>query len=489
MDPRLLTVLIRVTLALAASTLLAANGCTTNLKAATAAHSEGDFRRAADEIKSIKPTDRDYVWYLLERGKMEQDAGEWDAAIASYETAKETVESVDEQEARGSIEGASQSAQSLVAGDNLADYRILRFERVLLHANLALVLMLKGDYRGAAVECRNVVDYQEQIKQEVGLDDAGLSVESADEAIMSKVPRGASSDFTAGSVFENRRVKAENKEINAVLRRDSRLGAIDERVPWGHVVSWTAFMASGDRVEARGTAAELDSLMSGSAFNARVQALTNAHELGEHVVVLVDAGLGVIREEFTVTIPIPIPTVGVTSFVAPFPKLVFRTDGRPRSILVNPGGAQTKADLVDSIDGLFASDFDRHKLDIYLPPIIRGASRAIASGIAQAQTDNTLAKLAIAGGTFAWGSVEEADLRTWSALPAAQYAAIVPRPRSGVLLVQTKGGGESRTYRVPVPSGPSLVYLRAVDSTRGSIYSAPLSVGGASHQAVAGENP
>ena len=455
--------------------LLVVPACTTNLKQANDAHTAGNFDVAAEEIATITPSDRDYLWYLLERGKMEQDAGRWAASIATYDRAIEIVESVDAQEARGSLEGASQSIQSLVAGENLADYRILRFQRVLLHANLAVSLMMSGDSRGAAVECRKVVDYQEQIKQQPGLDADRLSVEEADEAIMAKVPSGSANRFTAGSVFEDPDVRDENRKIAARISGDGRLAALDERVPWGHVVSWTAFMASGERAEARGTATEIEDLLGGSLLNTRIQALTNRGDLDDHVVILVDAGLGVVREEFTVTIPVPIPTIGVTAFVAPFPRLVFHDVSRPSEIIVKAEGRATETDLVDSIDGLYATDFKRRSADIYLPPVVRGASRAIGSAVAQAQTDNALAKLAIAGGTFAWGHVEEADLRTWSALPALQYAAIVPRPDSGELVLQTRGAGGQRAYRVALPPGPGIVYLRAVDSARGSAYSASLS--------------
>ena len=63
---------------------------------------------------------------------------------------------------------------------------------------------------------------------------------------------------------------------------------------------------------------------------------------------------------------------------------------------------------------------------------------------------------------FIVAEAEQADLRIWSTLPGAHYAALIKRPADGVLDIEISNGNTTDKIRTNVGQGSSLVYIRAL---------------------------
>ena len=114
-----------------------------------------------------------------------------------------------------------------------------------------------------------------------------------------------------------------------------------------------------------------------------------------------------------------------------------------------------------------AKKFQRREVELWWIPTIRGIIRTAASMAAQATTNNNdknagLVKLLMFAANVAVAEAEQADLRVWSTLPGAHYAALVKRPADGVLNIEIGDGSTKGKVSANVKEGSSLVYIRAL---------------------------
>ena len=72
------------------------------------------------------------------------------------------------------------------------------------------------------------------------------------------------------------------------------------------------------------------------------------------------------------------------------------------------------------------------------------------------------AKLGILLANLFLAEAEQADLRVWSTLPGAHYAALVKRPTDGVLNIEIGDGSTKSKVSANVKEGSSMVYIRAL---------------------------
>ena len=130
---------------------------------------------------------------------------------------------------------------------------------------------------------------------------------------------------------------------------------------------------------------------------------------------------------------------------------------------------RTPVNAVTSIDAIASLDFQRRERELWWIPTVRGALRAVAAIVAQAvqKKDDNTTRLIIGLASIIVAEAEQPDVRCWSTLPAAQHVALIRRPASGSLTISLASGVTSSKIEVPdLPRGGSLVYLRALETTK-----------------------
>ena len=187
----------------------------------------------------------------------------------------------------------------------------------------------------------------------------------------------------------------------------------------------------------------------------------------DFVLALVGAGRAPERDYFSVRIPIPIPNIATGYYRGVYPFLKFRTQNRPNQITIISQSGTNTLEVIDSIDAIMAKNFQRREVELWWIPTIRGIIRTAASMAAQATTNNNdknagLVKLLIFVANVATAEAEQADLRVWSTLPGAHYAALVKRPTDGVLNIEIGDGSTKSKVSANVKEGSSMVYIRAL---------------------------
>ena len=140
----------RAWLAAAAFVPLLLTGCSTPLGAARQNFYAGRLPQAEASLTNVVPRPKDKVLYLMERGTIRQQRGEF------TESSKDYIEASEEIDRLWTI-SASKGTASFVINDNVQDYRGAPYERTLLEVFNAQNFLAQGDWDNAAVGARRAI--------------------------------------------------------------------------------------------------------------------------------------------------------------------------------------------------------------------------------------------------------------------------------------------------------------------------------------------
>ena len=469
--------------------LVLQTACTTNLKSSTDAYHAGDFAKANEEIEKLVPDnteaqastdppikvqyDRDLLWAGLEKAKINQDDGKFKKSLKLYTHLHDRADFLRTMEsfyARNPADMKNwdarqfmQDAGQAVVGADQTDYVLQPYEMILINAYAMLDAMMLGD--DAAPYAKRAVRLQEferEDLQRVGVEVTQPNADKVDSALRSKAPQLAS--FNIGSVFGADGFTNANAALSEAIRSAKEARAADPRVTLAYTLEWAAYVMARD-FGAAATAAKMVRETSGASKLANSMQAVTAQD--DFILVLVGAGCAPERDFFSVRIPIPIPNIATGYYRGVYPFLKFRTQNRPNQITITSQAGTNTLEVIDSIDAIMAKNFQRREVELWWIPTIRGIIRTAASMAAQATTNNNdknagLVKLLIFVANVATAEAEQADLRVWSTLPGAHYAALVKRPADGVLHIEIGDGSTKSKFSANVKEGSSMVYIRAL---------------------------
>ena len=125
-------------------------GCATPLDSARQNFYGGRLPEAEASLTNVVPRPKDKVLFLMERGTIRQQRGEYAASSQDYIAASDEIE-------RLWTISASKGAASFVINDTVQDFRGAPYERTLLEAFNAQNFLAQGDWDNAAVGARRVI--------------------------------------------------------------------------------------------------------------------------------------------------------------------------------------------------------------------------------------------------------------------------------------------------------------------------------------------
>lgn len=141
--------------AIALAGLLA--GCSTPpLTTARANFYTGRFEQANTNLAAIPKDDKDEVLYLMERGMIRQNIGQFEASSLDWRRAADL-------NAKLETYSISKGASSLVVNDRMLSFRGMPFERTLLYAFMANNYMAMFNWDFAAICARNIIKHLDKL--------------------------------------------------------------------------------------------------------------------------------------------------------------------------------------------------------------------------------------------------------------------------------------------------------------------------------------
>ena len=189
----------------------------------------GHLERSIEAFQDVETTGSTFL-SAAEAGTVALAAGEWDLAIQELGKAAQMLRE-EEREAAVSPESAAESLAGLVWNEQAARYRAEGYERVTLHAMLAIARLAKGDLEGVRVEVRraNALLEGEEELYETEYAAGGLGhLLSAISYELDRKPDDAYIDYAR---MESKSVGAELAG-RALVRLASRLRYADELERW-----------------------------------------------------------------------------------------------------------------------------------------------------------------------------------------------------------------------------------------------------------------
>ncbi len=209
-----------VTGVVSASVMIAfVSGCSTPvLDRARTAYYNGDPNAALQHLEGAEIPERDRVLFLMERGTIYQAAGQFPESAHDYNEANDLLGKMD-------TLSVSRGVGSMVINDNMLNFYGYPFERSYLHVLSAMTYMAEGDWQGAGVEGRRIInslkpeilgDYPEDVFSRYM---AGLCMELVDDPSNARVEyRKASKISDSLAISDTGHISLKNGDLATGLK-------------------------------------------------------------------------------------------------------------------------------------------------------------------------------------------------------------------------------------------------------------------------------
>ncbi len=126
------------------------------LKTARANFYAGRFEQANTNLATIPTGDKDEILYLMERGMIRQNLGQYDSSALDWRRAGDL-------DAKQETYSVFQGTSSLIVNDRTLSFRGMPFERTLMYAFLAKDYLALSNWDYAAICARNIIKKLENL--------------------------------------------------------------------------------------------------------------------------------------------------------------------------------------------------------------------------------------------------------------------------------------------------------------------------------------
>ncbi|MDR1285206.1 MAG: hypothetical protein LBJ88_03280 [Campylobacteraceae bacterium] len=155
----------------------------------------------------------------------------------------------------------------------------------------------------------------------------------------------------------------------------------------------------------------------------------------EHYVwLLYENGLGAIKNEIVINLPLFLVSDSFIYSGIALPSLQFRAASYPYLTIKNSSGDNSKTSIIASIDAIAAAEFDKRYFGLAAEAVISAAAKTIM----QKQLNDVNPLLGFLG-LFYQAATAKADTRSWSALPKNFEAASIPIRDGNITIVDENG--------------------------------------------------
>ncbi len=411
-----------------------------------------DADGAVTELKSGTDSTLDRLCYLLERGVILHAAGKLDESNRELLAA---VADIDEMERKAIISASDTAAEagSLLINEKTIPYAGEPFERVLLHAYLAMNFLFTGDLTGARVEIRRLQEVQKDIREKARKEAEDAAPHGKDEARTADAV-----DRSLGNAYRDQDAIAARVQN---LYDDALAYALSALVYDMNGEPNDAYIDLKRAMELRPELAELR----GDAYRAAVHSglrdeakelkerdpsVTDAPSDQPELVVLFECGDAPLKGE----ISLPIPTGSGLTAIS-LPKYQPRPNPyRRATVRDSEGKVLATTDLYTDVEAIAVRGLRDRMAVLALKQAIRAVGKAVISKqISDASGPQGSGGRAIAMILTSLFNVvsEQADVRSWTTLPAnLQWVRIPLAPGEHHLTLALEGPGSADLQTRPI---------------------------------------
>jgi hypothetical protein len=345
--------------------------------------------------------------------------------------------------------------------ENVLPYRGQAYDGIMVNTYKALNFMAIGDMELARVEFNRALDRQRRAKEKFNEEIRKVEAELA----------------------EQERKKSQY-DVRATVDDPNTMATIEEQYPMlsnfepypDFVNPFTTYMAGlffaleGERERAVFLFKESYGMVGENAYLGQdLLTLDQAVDVAgagvaDTVWVIFENGLGPVKEEFRIDLPIILSPQGVFYTGIALPQLRFRQQAYPY-LNVEADGQSYQTQVVADMDRVVQTEFKKDFRGILIRSIVSATAKAVVQAAVDKNSSNDLAGLLIAAYTAA---TTTADVRIWTSLPKNFQVARLPRPEGGFVRVWGPGGAP---FDVDVGGcRNAIVYVRIVAADSPPIY-------------------
>ncbi|MBN1391195.1 MAG: hypothetical protein JW947_00150 [Sedimentisphaerales bacterium] len=393
--------------------------------------------------KRKNPQGEDLLW-ALQLASVERIRQNYPKSTEFFDKAENMLKHYDEQFKGGDI------VVSTAASDNLIPYRGEEYDGVMLNTYKALNFMIEGQADLARVEFNRALDRQRRAKEKFVEEINKLNAEMQKKQQENSLAKSTMESQTTHDLLAQKYPNLYNFQAYP-----------DFVNPFATYLAAVFFNLVGDYSKAVDLFKESYGMVSNNPFiaedlTATEKVLNESGKIENTVWVIFENGLGPVKEEFRIDLPLFILTSHVKYVGIALPKLEFRNQAFPY-LLVNADGKDYMTLPVADVDRVVQTEFSKDYPGILMRAIISATAKAMAQYALEQQGSNAATMMSIAMAAYSFASTA-ADVRIWTALPKDFQVARFPKPQNGKLKITPPG---SLPLDIDIPQcNNALVYIK-----------------------------
>jgi uncharacterized protein len=396
------------------------------------------------QSKSKNPKKEDLLW-SLQLGSIERMNKNYSQSNEYFDKSEEMLSYFDYQNK------TVDSAAAIVTNENIVPYAGEEYDGIMVNTYKALNFMALGDSELARVEFNRALDRQRRAAEKFAAEISKLKKELDKEDAKDK--------STAKKNVDNPKIQELLKERYPSL---SEFKAYPDFVnPFTNYLAGIFFILVGDYSKAEQILKESYGMVSDNEYIAQdldmtEQILDSKSELKNIVWVVFENGMGPVKDELRIDIPLFIETNKVKYVGIALPKLSFREQAFPY-LTVKSGEQNYKTSIVANMDSVVQTEFEKDFKGILTRAIISATSKAIAQYALSQKGDSStqMASFLVAAYSFA---TTAADVRIWTTLPKDFQVARLSIPENRIITIEPASG---QSFQVEIPScNNAIVYVK-----------------------------
>lgn len=395
---------------------------------------------------SDPPAKDDLLW-ALQRAMVERQRQHYEASNEWFNRAEAILKHFDFD--RGALDGVG----STLVNENTIPYRGTAYDAIMVNTYKALNYMALGEDEAARVEFNRAMDRQRRAREHFAKE-----IAEQKEALQEKQ--------TNPSVDYDKTLNSEETQdaIRDKYHSLYEFEAYPDFVnPFATYVAGLFFAMTGDPgkaidllKESAGMVSDNQTLMQD--FEAVDRWLERGRPMDPMVWVIYENGVGPIKEEFRVELPLYLVSDEVYYAGIALPQLALRPPAT-QTLSIQAQDDWVDAEIVVDMDRVIQTEFAKVFPGILTRALISAAAKVV---VQEALTDKGTMEAHLMGFAAALYSMvtTAADLRIWTSLPKEFQVVRVPMPEDGTVMIRLSG---DQPGLVEIPSCQyALIYVKKV---------------------------
>lgn len=412
------------------SCVLLLSGCNrprNHLSVFNRAFETADFEKArtfAEKKISHKDTPRseDLLW-SLQAGTVHRIKKNYARSTEIFDVCEEMMSHFDSENSEiGHTIGAA------AVNENIIPYTGKVYDGVMVNTYKALNFMATGHYDLARVEFNRALDRQRRAKE---------TFNKEIQKQKDRIRTDKYSEFVQNSL-DNPELQQRLQEVYPSLYDFDVYP--DFVNPFSTYMAGLFFLIEGDYSKSVDLLKESAGMVPGNTIiledlDAVNSALSGGPPVAPAIWVIFENGLGPIKEEFRIDLPLFVATNKVRYVGIALPNLIFRPSASPY-LEVKTGLGTSKTQLVTNMDWVIQTEFNKDFQGTLIRSIISATAKAAAQYVLEENNNSPWAAVAMAIYSFVTTS---ADVRIWTTLPKNIQVTRIPMQKNGFLTLSGRG--------------------------------------------------